>query len=123
MSDASTAKADAEDRLDLPRESISDYFRVFHAQSGELLGDLVNLSPRGLGLIGSTKVLPEERVGVEVEWTESSGSNKRFSLIIECRWCRAHEEGRYESGFEVVEMTPVQRTALKIMVANFRGRV
>lgn len=108
------------DRQDLPRQDTGSYFRAQNAATGEGLGEVVNLSPQGMGLRSERETRPGERIGVDVEWTDSSGATKNFALIVECRWCCEGEvAGTFEAGFEVVDMTPVQRMALKIMVANF----
>lgn len=120
-----TAQANAADtdRRCGHREQIRDYFTAYRAQSGDLFGDLLDLSDSGMRLACPEPVDPGSVTDVEIAWQDSAGETKRFALRLEARWCRAANNGTvHVAGFRVVDATPVQRMALQMMVSNFVSR-
>jgi len=113
------AESAAEQRGDY-RQQIDNYFRVFNRDSGELLGDLANLSAGGMMVLLDSALQPDARLAVEIEWSDSSGASQRFSMKALCRWCRESEQGEgFEAGFQFFDKTILQDTALRMMVTNF----
>ena len=119
------ARADTADteRRSGHREQIRDFFTAYRAEGGDLFGDLLDLSDSGMRLACPDPVEPGSATDVEIAWQDASGETKRFALRIEARWCRAANNSTvHVAGFRVVDMTPVQRMALQMMVSNFVDR-
>ena len=123
MSKVAQANAPDAERRGGHREPIRNYFKVFRLEDGEPFGDPVDLSETGMRVACSNTIEPGSETDVEVEWEDSSGTAKRFSLRIEARWCRPASGGTSQvAGFRVVDATPVQRMALQMMVSNFASQ-
>ena len=123
MNKVAPANASDAERRGGHREPIRDYFKLFRLADGEPFGDLVDLSESGMRVACANPVEPGSETDVEIEWQDSSGTAKRFSLRIEARWCRpSNGATAHVAGFRVVDMTPVQRMALQMMVRNFASQ-
>lgn len=117
--DASQSTANNEQRA-ARRERIDDFFKVYDASNGVLMGDLGDLSEQGMRVECDAELEPGSRFAVEIEWKNSSGDVSRFSMSAECRWCRpAAETDRFDAGFQFFDVSVLQSMSLKMMITNF----
>ena len=98
----------ASNKRKLPRKNFSYYMRVLKKDTGELIGQITDISTGGFKLEGS-KPLPKN-VNMELCIDQVNQiSAKSFIVFSACtRWCELdpYDPTIYNVGFQLLDMTP-----------------
>lgn len=82
------------------RHEAEAYLKIFDAETGELIGELANLSSNGAMLITSDKVKVRTYYKCRLELTSPILDRHEVHFSAQCRWCRKNiKKGRWESGY------------------------
>lgn len=101
-----------------PRVEVPDQVAVKDAHSGEVIGQLVNLSSDGLMLMGPSCVGPGTVRQLRIPL---SNCDHISELLIgaEALWCQdANESGSYWSGFHIIDISPEHQEILLSIVSD-----
>jgi hypothetical protein len=94
------------------RVVISDRVDVSDAHSGNIMGQLVNLSIDGFMLVGSGCIKPGTLYQLKIP-LDAESQPQLLLVGAECLWCHdANESGAYWSGFHIIDISPEHRQAL-----------
>ncbi|GAB4358527.1 MAG: PilZ domain-containing protein [Methylohalobius sp. ZOD2] len=104
-----------------PRVPVLIPLRVHDQGSGEVLGELANLSRRGMMLFGQRSIEPNRVFQVEIALPESRDlTTNRLGLGIESLWTERDEgDGRYWIGFEIIDFAPQAAELLEQLIDQF----
>ena len=96
--------------------TISEHPNILDAHSGEVLGQLANLSVDGLMAVSSLRIncgtVYQVRVPLAV-----GGQLVEIQVGIEALWCEdANESGSYWTGFQIIDISPEHQTILNSVV-------
>lgn len=104
-----------------PRVPVLISLRVYDQGSGEVLGELANLSRHGMMLLSQRLIEPNRVFQVEIPLPENqSFAGTRLCLGIESLWFEQDEEGgHYWLGFEIIDFAPRAAELLDYLIAQF----
>ena len=115
--DTPTKPNPAEQRRE-PRIQIAEQVQVRDANSGRILGQLVNLSSEGLMLVGADCVAPGTIYQLTIP-LETTPDADPLLLGAESLWCSdANHSGFYWSGFQIIDISPEHRQVLARIVGS-----
>ncbi|MCX8049801.1 MAG: PilZ domain-containing protein [Methylohalobius sp.] len=104
-----------------PRVPVLIPLRVYDQGSGEILGELANLSRHGMMLLSHRLIEPGRvfQVEIPVPKDQSLGSTRLF-LGIESLWFEPDEGGmQYWLGFSIIHFAPGAVELLDDLIAQF----
>ncbi|MDT8386345.1 MAG: PilZ domain-containing protein [Thiogranum sp.] len=101
-----------------PRLDAPEQVAVRDLHSGEVVGQLVNLSVDGLMLLGAASLEPgtlcQFRVPIDKE-----AQTTELVIGAEVLWCQdANHSGSYWSGFHIIDISPEHLAVLTAMVGD-----
>lgn len=101
-----------------PRLDTPDQVAVRDRHSGDVVGQLVNLSVDGLMLMGSAGLEP----GTLCQFRVPLDDGKQITELLigaEVLWCQdANHSGSYWSGFHIIDISPEHQAILAAMVGD-----
>jgi hypothetical protein len=101
-----------------PRVETTDQVAVINTHSGDVVGQLVNLSVDGLMLMGPNCIAP----GTVLQLRVPIGDGDKTSELLvgaEALWCQdANDSGSYWSGFQIIDISPEQQEMLDALVGD-----
>jgi hypothetical protein len=93
------------------------HLRVFDARRKRLLGQLVDITPEGLMLIGESQIPAGKKYSLRMDLPRNLMADAHLTFSAESKWCvKDQSENFYTMGFRIVKITPealeiVQRLA------------
>ena len=88
------------------RFEVSEVIHVLDRQSGETLGQLVNISEEGFMLLGSQPVTADNIFQLSLEFDNDSGDTSPIQIGVESLWCHASgDETQFWSGFYIIDIS------------------
>jgi hypothetical protein len=112
-----------EDRRKLKRRHLLYYLRVYNADTGRLLGHLVDISPGGVMVMSQNR----RRLGRRVTLRMVLPNQPRRAKIIEfdatTRWCsRDVNPDFWDTGFETTRLGRRQLIAIETLIEDYGFR-
>ena len=100
------------------RVTIPEHPQILDAHSGNILGQLVNLSVDGLMAVSPQRI--KRRTVCQVRIPLLIGKQPvEIQLGIESLWCEdANESGAYWTGFQIIDISPEYQNILKSVVGE-----
>lgn len=110
--------APASDNLrKVPRRHLIYYLRVFDADSNEMLGNLVDISTRGIMLVSEKPVEVDKAFNLHMVLPETLEGSRDVEFRGISRWCRNDvNPSFYDTGFELVDPSSSFMEALDKLV-------
>jgi len=105
-----------EDQRKLTRVSIPDHPRIFDVHSGDIIGQLVNLSVEGLMMMSPSPVKPGTLMQMRIPL--QCGEEVIDILIgVESLWCdNTDASGIRWTGFHIIDISPEHREIISTLV-------
>jgi hypothetical protein len=98
--------------------TIAEQVDIRDAHSGQVLGQLVNLSADGLMLVGPRRHPPGTVFQLRIP-LESGASASDLVLGAEALWCQdANDTGAYWSGFQIIDISPEHQELLNAFIRD-----
>lgn len=86
------------------RRHLIYYLRVFDADTGVLLGNLVDISTRGIMLVSDKTIECPRSYRLKMMLPDSVEGSRDVEFIAESRWCRSDlNEDFYDTGFQLID--------------------
>ena len=79
---------DMENKRDLKRHYLIYYLRVFNRENGEVLGHLVDITPKGVMIMRDSPIEVGSHYSLRLRWRNSAGKLQLADFEGVCRWCR-----------------------------------
>ena len=88
------------------RVEVSEVIHVTDRQTGESLGQLVNISEEGFMLLGKQAVSEDSIFQLSLEFDNDSGSSSPIQIGVESLWCHASDDQtQFWSGFYIIDIS------------------
>lgn len=78
-----------------PRLSSSDYLRIYHRMTDHLLGQLLDVSPRGLGILSNLPIVIGQSFELTLVPPEQSENPAHLNIRARSMWCAKDENPNY----------------------------
>jgi hypothetical protein len=94
------------ERRQLPRRLAEETIQVRDINTDQPVGQVVNLTPEGLMLVGYAPVEHNLVFQLELELERPRLGHTRLELGAESLWCcAANERGRYWTGYRIIDIS------------------
>ncbi|MCG8672118.1 MAG: PilZ domain-containing protein [Pseudomonadales bacterium] len=86
------------------RRHLIYYLRVFNRDDNQLLGNLVDISTRGIMLVSDKPLAPNKRFHLRMVLPETLEGSREVEFEAETRWCQNDaNKDFYDTGFELID--------------------
>lgn len=108
-----------DNRRSLPRHTLSDTLDVWDSETDERLGQLANLHPKGMMVLGDFAFIENKLYTVRIHLPQSVSDAGEVVLGVDCLWERTDEDtGLHWSGFQIIDVSHEQVDAIKRIIAR-----
>jgi len=88
------------------RIEVSEVIHVTDRQTGEVLGQLVNISEEGFMLLGAKPVAEDNIFQLSLQFDNGSDNNSPIQIGVESLWCHASaDQTQFWSGFYIIDIS------------------
>jgi len=110
----------SQERRKLSRKLFSYYMQVLDEYSGELIGQLADISTGGFKLESSQRLPANTTYTLRIEQTREISPKSHITFSARTRWCQRdpYDPTIYNVGFQILDMTPAD---YEIFVAMFNA--
>ena len=93
-----------ENKRTVARRHLIYYLRVFNQQNGELIGNLVDISTKGIMVVSDKSIPINARYHLRMVLPDTVEGSKEVDFDAESRWCRNEANPDfYDTGFELLD--------------------
>lgn len=90
----------------VPRRHLIYYLRVFDAEADKLIGNLVDISTRGIMVVSDSRLEPGKRIRLKMVLPDTVEGSKEVEFEAETRWCQNDvNTDFFDTGFELIDPT------------------
>ena len=93
-----------ENKRTVARRHLIYYLRVFNHENGQLLGNLVDISTKGIMVVSDNPIPPNAHYHLRMVLPDTVEGSKEVDFEAESRWCRNDtNQDFYDTGFELLD--------------------
>lgn len=97
------------------------YLRLFDRKTGNLIGNLVDLTSEGLQLISETPIDPGTVLHIRMEFPEEVDGERELHLNAEAVWCDHQlDPDLFSVGCKLIPVTPTKVTIIRDLISNYQ---
>ena len=101
------AKQADDNQRSVPRRHLIYYLRVFDTATGALMGNLVDISTRGIMLVADQPIESGKAFHLKMVLPDTVEGSKEVEFVAESRWCQNDtNKDFYDAGFELIDPQP-----------------
>jgi len=83
------------------------YMRVYDAQTGDLVGNLVDITPRGAMLVSEAPIPTDTVFRLKMELSQDMADKPYLEFTAKSLWCQPDVAPRYYNiGFQLLDVAP-----------------
>jgi hypothetical protein len=102
------------------RRNIIYYLRVFDRDTDQMVGQLVDITTRGMKLVSVHPVEQGARHSLRMLLPEEIDRKKHLKFEVECMWCKRDVNPNYFTiGFEFLDISPEDVHVVKALIYDF----
>ena len=88
------------------RIEVSEVIKVVDRQTGNTVGQLVNISEEGFMLLGTQAVTEDNIFQLSLAFDHASGNTSPIQIGVESLWCHASDDQtQFWSGFYIIDIS------------------
>jgi hypothetical protein len=97
------------------------YLRLFDRKSGDLIGNLVDLTAEGLQLICEKAIEPGKLLEIRMEFPEEVDGQQELQLNAEAVWCDHQlDPDLFSVGCKLIPVTPNNVTIIRDLIKDYQ---
>ena len=102
------------------RKNLIYYLKVTNRETNQVIGHTVNISKKGLMVIGENPIKPESILQLQMFLPEEIQGIRNYEFTATSRWCKKDKKpGFYNTGFELNNVSPEDIQIIKYLVLRF----
>ena len=106
-------------KRDMKRHYLIYYLRVFNRVNGEVLGHLVDITPKGIMIMRDSPIEVGLNYSLRIRWRNSAGKLQLADFDGVCRWCRPDvNPDFYGAGFAITSASPEHVEAIQSLIRD-----
>jgi hypothetical protein len=103
------------------RVHLIHYLRMFDRKTGELVGNLVDLTAEGLQLICENPMEAGKILEIRMEFPEEVDGQQEMQLNAQVIWCdHKLDPDLFSVGCRLIPVTPTQVTIIRDLIDNYQ---
>ena len=97
-------QAAEDNKRSVPRRHLIYYLRVFDTETNSLLGNLVDISTKGIMVVSDQQIESGIRYRLKMVLPDTLEGSKEVEFDAESRWCRNDaNQDFFDTGFELID--------------------
>jgi hypothetical protein len=109
-----------DDKRGLKRKHLIHYMRVFNEDTGTFLGNLGDITAKGMMLFMEVPVAEGDALSLRMDFPEVFDNIKSVFFKAKCIWVKQGEnETIYQAGFELLDSSETMLTLIKRAIAFY----
>ncbi|HAG97058.1 MAG: PilZ domain-containing protein [Pseudomonadales bacterium] len=93
-----------DNKRSVPRRHLIYYLRVFDVETNSLLGNLVDISTKGMMIVSDQQVESGKKYKLKMVLPDTVDGRKEVEFDAESRWCQKDtNQDFFDSGFELMD--------------------
>ena len=105
----------------LARKAPNQNFELRELRSGEIIGQLANITTEGLMLIGPSEITPGSLLQLSMALPEPIDGTDRIEFGVESLWTQpTGSGGRYWTGFQIIDIAPSHSAVIETLTADWK---
>jgi len=113
-------KALDDNKRSVPRRHLIYYLRVFDVETNSLLGNLVDISTKGMMIVSDQRVESGKKYRLKMVLPDTVDGRKEVEFDAESRWCQNDtNEDFFDTGFELMNPQPEFLDAVDRLVEDY----
>ncbi|HPH94231.1 MAG TPA: PilZ domain-containing protein [Anaerolineaceae bacterium] len=110
-----------DERRKLTRNHLIHYLRVFNRDTGELLGNMVDISPEGFLLLSDHPIPINTALKFRMEFPEEFMGKKRLDFEAHSVWFKADvNPDLFATGFKIESLDQTDRKILESLISEYQ---
>ena len=106
-----------ENKRNMKRHYLIYYLRVFNRDNGEVLGHLVDITPKGIMIMRDSPIEVGGNYKLRLRWRNSAGRLQLADFEGLCRWCRPDvNPDFYDAGFAITATNEEHVAAIQELI-------
>ena len=107
----------------LQRQELSTTIMIRNTMTGELVGELVNITVEGLMIISDQEMSTNAIFQYCLELPETIDGPRRIDLGVDCLWSRPAENfNRHWSGYQIIDASPDAIKTIDELISGYAGQ-
>lgn len=103
------------------RVHLIHYLRLFDRKSGELIGNLVDLTSEGLQMICEKAISPGDLLEIRMEFPEPVDGDRELQLNAVAIWCDHQlDPDLFSVGCRLIPVTPDNVSIIQNLINNYQ---
>jgi len=97
------------------------YLRLFDRKTGDLIGNLVDLTSEGLQLISETPIEPGRLLEIRMEFPEEVDGEREVQINAQAIWWDHQLDPElFSVGCKLIPVTPTHVTIIRDLIENYQ---
>ena len=111
------------DRRKSGRKRIAYFMRVYDRDTDKFVGNLVDISDRGLMLIRERPIEPNTEIKMKIGLPRKKEGRDRITFDAHCLWCQRNiHTDFFDTGFKLQNVSPENRETITRPVSAYLRR-
>ena len=111
------------DKRKIDRRFLLYYMRVYDASTLQQIGNLVDITPRGIMLVSEHPLPPGQTTRLRVELTDDVAEKPFMEFSAHSKWCEPDIiPNMYNAGYEILDLTPEDSRIIQHIIQEFGFR-
>jgi hypothetical protein len=99
------------------------YMRIYDAANRQQIGNLVDITPAGIMIVGEHPIPEGLTMHLRVELTDEVAEKPYMEFPVLSKWCKPDvTPDLYNTGFEILELTPEDKEIIQQINSEFGFR-
>ncbi|MBI9049785.1 MAG: PilZ domain-containing protein [Anaerolineaceae bacterium] len=109
------------DKREVKRSQLIHFMRVFNQTNSEFIGNLGDLSAKGMMLYMETPIAKGDQLSLRMDFPEIFDNIKSVYFQARCIWVQQGEnETVYQAGFELLDSSETMLTLIRQAITYYR---
>ncbi len=118
--DTREQKGDQQDLRQVNRKYLVFYLRVFDGMSSKILGHLVDISEKGIMVVGDNPIPVGEDYRLRMRLPTQMKDQSEIIFTATSRWCKSDANPDFFlAGFQIHELEPAARELIGSLIKDF----
>ena len=111
------------DKRKTKRRFLQYYMRVYDVESNRQIGNLVDITPRGIMVVSDKKLLKDQIMQIRLELSEEVSKKPYMEFKAISRWSEQDViPNMYNTGFEILNLSPEDSDIIDQIISEFGFR-
>ncbi len=111
------------DKRKIKRRYLLYYMRIYNAATRQQIGNLVDITPMGIMIVGDHRIPEGQTIRLRMELTSEVAEKPFLEFSAQSKWCKPDvTPNMYNTGFEILGLAPEDIDIIHRIIEEFGFR-